>query len=354
MKKIQLILVLTLSILLTACGKSSTDSSNTVGIITPSTPIIIPTTTTSFAKGADISWLTQMESNGYKFYTTAGNEMDCMQLMQTLGINSIRLRVWLNPSGGWCNNADLVAKAIRAKKLGLRILLDLHYSDSWADPGKQAKPAAWAQYNFATLTSAVYSYTKNVMDTLKVNGVIPTWVQIGNETNDGMLWPDGKASANMANFASLVTSGYNAVKTFGDSVKVIVHVSNGYDNSLFRWMFDGLKANGAKWDIIGMSLYPSATNWQSYNTQCLANMNDMVARYGSQVMVCEVGMSVTAASTCQSFLADLISKTRSVTNNNGLGVFYWEPECYNNWQGYSLGAFDNSGRPTVAMNAFAN
>jgi arabinogalactan endo-1,4-beta-galactosidase len=295
-----------------------------------------------------------MEASGYKFYTAAGASMDCIQLMQTLGINAIRLRVWVNPSNGWCNTADLVAKAVRVKKLGLKILLDIHYSDVWADPGHQAKPAAWAAYDFATLKTAVYNYTLGLMDTLKANAATPNWVQIGNETNDGMLWPDGQASVNMANFAALVLSGYNAVKSISDSIKVIVHVSNGYDNNLFRWMFDGLKANGANWDIIGMSLYPTASNWQSYNTSCLSNMNDMVTRYGKQVMICEVGMPVNDPATCQSFLTDLITKTKSVANNNGLGVFYWEPECYNNWQGYGLGAFDNTGKPTAAMSAFAN
>ena len=169
-----------------------------------------------------------------------------------------------------------------------------------------------------------------------------------------MLWPDGKASVNMANFAALVNAGYNAVKAENDSIKVIVHISNGYDNNLFRWMFDGLKANGAHWDIIGMSLYPSAANWQTYNTSCLANMNDMISRYNTPVMIVEVGMPADQASTCQSFLTDLISKTKSVSNHKGLGVFYWEPESYNNWQGYGLGAFDNTGKPTVAMNAFSN
>jgi len=328
---------------LSGCKKSGNAS-------TPNPPV----TTSTFAKGADISWLTQMEASGYKFYTAAGTVMDCMQLMQTLGINSIRLRVWVNPSDGWCNTADLVAKAIRAKNLGLRILLDIHYSDVWADPAHQTKPAAWAAYDFATLKTTVNSYTLGVMNALKANGVVPSWVQIGNETNDGMLWPDGRASVNMANFAALVSAGYSAVKSINDSIKVIVHVSNGYDNSLFRWMFDGLKANGASWDIIGMSLYPTSANWQSYNTSCLANMNDMVSRYGKQVMICEVGMPVTDAAICQSFITDLVSKTKSVAGNNGLGVFYWEPECYNNWQGYGLGAFDNSGKPTVAMNAFAN
>jgi arabinogalactan endo-1,4-beta-galactosidase len=341
MKTMQLIYGLMLAGILLSCKKN--EAAPTPDPVQP-----------FFAKGADISWLTQMEASGYKFYNASGTAMDCMQLMKSLGMNSIRLRVWVNPTNGWCNNADVVAKAKRAKSLGLRLMIDFHYSDYWADPGKQNKPAAWSSYDFATLKSTVYSYTKSVMDTLKTNGIVPSWVQIGNETNDGMLWPDGKASTSMANFAALVTAGYQAVKSINDSIKVIVHISNGYDNSLFRWLFDGLKNNGVNWDIIGMSLYPTAANWQTYNANCLANMNDMISRYNKQVMICEVGMPYTDASACQSFIADLISKTRSIPNNNGLGVFYWEPQCYNNWQGYTLGAFDNSGKPTVAMNAFAN
>ena len=156
----------------------------------------------------------------------------------------------------------------------------------------------------------------------------------------------------MANFAAMVNAGYTAVKAISDTIKVIVHISNGYDNSLFRWMFDGLQANGAQYDIIGMSLYPTAANWSTYNTSCLANMNDMVSRYHKQVMVVEVGMAVDQAATCQAFITDLIHKTRAVSGGNGLGVWYWEPESYNNWQGYGLGAFDNTGKPTAAMNAF--
>src|SRR5262245_28461707 len=104
------------------------------------------TTKPFFAKGADISWITQMEAAGIKFYNASGTAMDCMQLMKSLGMNSIRLRVWVNPTNGWCNNADVVAKAKRAQQLGLRLMIDFHYSDYWADPGKQNKPAAWASY----------------------------------------------------------------------------------------------------------------------------------------------------------------------------------------------------------------
>ena len=156
----------------------------------------------------------------------------------------------------------------------------------------------------------------------------------------------------MANYALLVNKGYDAVKAVDPAILVIVHISNGQDNSLFRWNLDGLKNNGGKWDIIGMSLYPDPANWSSQNTQCLSNINDMIARYNTPVMICEVGMSWDQSAACKSFLADLINKVNTVAGNKGLGVFYWEPQCYGNWNGYTKGAFDNSGKPTVALSAF--
>ena len=307
----------------------------------------------TFAKGADISWVTQMESSGYLFYDSMGKQQDCFLLMKSLGLNAIRLRVWVNPSDGWCNTNDLVKKAIRANNAGLKIMIDFHYSDSWADPGHQTIPAEWVSQGIRMLDSSLYLHTQSVLNTLKLNAITPSWVQIGNETNDGMLWETGRASTQMANFAGLISTGYKAVKAVDSSIKVIVHISNGYDNSLFRWVFDGLKANGANWDIIGMSLYPSTNNWAAYNIECLSNINDMISRYSKPVMICEVGMDVNSPTICASFLSDLINKVKSVPNNNGLGVFYWEPECYN-WQGYGLGAFNNNGRPTVALDAFRN
>jgi arabinogalactan endo-1,4-beta-galactosidase len=326
-----------------SCNKSGSGGGN---------PPPNPPGNNNIAKGADVSWLTEMEGAGRKFYNSAGVEKECMQLLKDLGMNAIRLRVWVNPANGWNNTADVLAKALRAKNLGMKIMIDFHFSDTWADPGHQTKPVAWSAQDFTTLKQSMIDHTTAVLNTLKSNSIIPEWVQIGNETNDGMLWPDGKASTNMNNFAQLVKAGYNAVKSVDASIKVIVHVSNGYDNNLFRWLFDGLKNNGADWDIIGLSLYPTAANWSTLNSQCLTNMNDMVARFDKSVMVVEVGMSWDQASACNSFLADLITKVKSVTNGKGLGVFYWEPQSYNNWQGYTLGAFDNSGKPTVALNAF--
>ena len=172
------------------------------------------------------------------------------------------------------------------------MLIDFHYSDNFADPSKQTKPAAWTSLDFATLTTTLYNYTVGVMDTLKMNNVTPNWVQVGNEVDDGILWEDGRASTNMANFAALVSAGYNAVKSVSSTTQVIVHVSNGFNNSLFEYLFDGLKNNGAKWDIIGMSLYPTTTNYTTLDQQCLANINTLIARYGTPVMVVEVGMEV--------------------------------------------------------------
>jgi arabinogalactan endo-1,4-beta-galactosidase len=302
-----------------------------------------------FVKGADVGWLTQMEASGKKFYNSSGTQQDLFQILKGYNINAIRLRVWVNPSGGWCNQADVITKAVRAKNAGMQIMIDFHYSDTWADPGHQTKPAAWSSHGISALYTDVWQHTTNVLNALKSAGITPTWVQVGNETNNGMLWSDGKASVSMSNFAGLITSGYNGVKQVFPNALVVVHLANGYDNSLFRRMFDGLKANGAKYDVIGMSLYPSPSNWSSLDSQCLTNMQDMKSRYGKQVMICEIGMDWTAASTCKSFVQDIVTKAQSAGT---LGVFYWEPETYGSWQGYTFGAFDDSGKPTVALQGF--
>lgn len=351
MKKILLTTYVLMLLMALGCKKgkvASTESQST----NLNNPKNVAKTKAIFAKGADVSWLDQMEASGVKFYDGGGVQKDLFSILKAKGMNSIRLRVWLNPAGGWCDNADMLWMAKRAKNAGMRIMIDFHYSDTWADPGQQNKPAAWVGHNFNTLMNDVYGHTLEVMNTLKTNGITPEWVQVGNETNNGMLWEDGRASANMKNFAWLVNSGNDAVKAVFSTAKVIVHLSNANDNSLYRWMFDGLKANGARYDVIGMSVYPTIANWSSNNNSVLYNMNDMVARYGKEVMISEAGLEVIEASTCKLFLTDLINKTKSVSGGKGLGVFYWEPECYNNWQGYGKGAFDTNGRPTIALDAF--
>jgi arabinogalactan endo-1,4-beta-galactosidase len=152
-----------------ACKKDSAGSSTTNGGTQTGGTGGTTTTVTNpdFIKGADVSWLTQMEAGGYKFYNSSGTQQDCMQILKDKGMNTIRLRAWVNPTDGWCNTADVVAKAVRAKNLGFKIMLDLHYSDVWADPGHQSKPAAWAGLTFTNLVTTVHDYTVTVMNALK-------------------------------------------------------------------------------------------------------------------------------------------------------------------------------------------
>lgn len=305
-----------------------------------------------FAKGADISWLTEMEDQDVLFYDANSTNTDCMLILKNLGMNSIRLRVWVNPADGWCNKTDLLVKAKRADDLGMRIMIDFHYSDVWADPAHQTKPAGWTALSFNDLCTAIADHTTEVLNALKNWNITPEWVQIGNETGNGMLWEDGKASVNMSQYTKLNNAGYDAAKAVFPDVKVIVHLQNGQTNSLYRWLFDGLKTNGGKWDVIGMSLYPETDKWQQYNNDCISNMSDMVTRYGKEIMICEVGMPWDQAATAKLWLTDLIKQSKTIIKC--LGVFYWEPEAHNGWKGYTLGAFDNSGKPTAALDAFSD
>jgi arabinogalactan endo-1,4-beta-galactosidase len=310
--------------------------------------------TPAFAKGADVSWVTEMEASGRKFYNKAGAEQDIFRLLRDdYGLNTIRLRVWVNPANGYNGPADVLAKARRAQALGMRLLIDFHYSDSWADPGQQTKPAAWQNYTLAQLKQAVYDHTTAVLTLLKDNGITPEWVQVGNENNDGMLWPEGRITVSgFASFAQLIDQGYAAVKDVSPTTKVIVHFANGYNNGAFRYFFDGLKNNGARWDVIGLSLYPDAATWNTFTAQTQANMNDMVTRYpGKEVMVVETGMPNYLPVPTREMLYDLIQKTKAVAGGKGLGVVYWEPQAYN-WQSYNLGAWQTNGHATSAMDGF--
>ena len=310
----------------------------------------------NFAKGADVSWLTEMELNGKKFYNKAGEQKDLLDILKAQGMDSIRLRVWVNPADGkYHNMTDVLAKAKRVKAAGMRLMIDFHYSDTWADPSHQEKPAQWKSYSVDQLIAAVAEHTKNSLIILRDAGITPEWVQVGNETSNGFLWDEGKASLSMKNYAQLVRSGYDAVKDIFPSALVIVHLDNCFDNALYQWNIGGLKDNGAKFDVIAASAYPTYRagnfSWQSTNAACLANLNDMAARYSVPVMIAEVGAPWDHPE-AKAIVADVIAKVRAVNNQQGLGIFYWEPEAYANWKGYSLGAFDNSGKPAGAMDAF--
>lgn len=340
MNKASILLVAVIVALLSAC--SQTDPSPT-----PPPPTPIPG---AFAKGADVSWVTELESKGIKFYNSNKQEMECMKLLQTYGINSIRLRVWVNPATKWNNIDDVLIKANRATKLGQRVMIDFHYSDTWADPGHQITPDAWKNYNITELKKAVYNHTLEMMNKLKAIGVEPEWVQVGNETRGGMLYPLG-ASDNGQNYADLTNSGYDAVKAVFPKSKVIVHLDSGQDLGLYKYLFDVLKTYGGKYDVIGMSLYPEPSSWKSTADKCIANIKTLNTTYGKKVMICEVGMSWDSAKESKDFLSYLIAQSKTNTNGSCLGVFYWEPEAEPVYNGYTKGCF-SKGTPTIALDAF--
>ena len=311
--------------------------------------------THALTKGADISWITQMEDNGYEFFNDWGYKQDVLSILRDHGMNAVRLRVWVNPSDGYYSSLeDVIVKAKWAKAANMDVMIDFHYSDTWADPGNQWKPSAWESLSFEELMGAVWSHTRDSLIALKDAGITPKWVQVGNETNNGMLWNDGLASSNMKNYAWLFNSGRNAVKDVFPDAKVIVHLANCHDNNNFRWILDGLQSNNAWWDVVGASSYPknaTGMTWQQANAQCLINLNDIVNRYGTEVMISEIGVPWDDPE-AKTIVADMINKVRSVTQAKGTGIFYWEPQAYN-WQGYTLGAWDpNTKQPTEALDAF--
>jgi arabinogalactan endo-1,4-beta-galactosidase len=245
--------------------------------------------------------------------------------------------------------------AVRAKKWGMRVMINFHYSDSWADPGKQKKPAAWEGHDFPTLLKDVYDYTFDVMSDLKKAGVEPEWVQVGNETPGGMIYPEG-STKNWPQLAQLINSGYDAIKAVSPKSKVILHLDRGNDSARFVNWFDKARANGAKYDMIGLSYYPWWLNGKPDYTLSIddlgRNMNNLAARYGKEVMVVEVGGEDTKPENTYDMLVAVQQKVKAVPNGMGKGVIYWEPEGARSWSHYALSAWGDDGKPTKAMDAF--
>jgi arabinogalactan endo-1,4-beta-galactosidase len=304
-------------------------------------PFVFTNEAQAQVKGADLSWVTQMEASGYKWKDANGNYGDIFAICKGLGFNGCRLRVWVNPSGGWCGQADVVAKAKRAVAQGMYLYIDFHLSDTWADPSNQTPPAAWSSYNATQMASAISSHVKSVLNALKSAGCTPTFITIGNEVNNGLLWPLGKASVYPANYAAFIKAGYTAAKAIFSSASVGVHLSNMYDNSLWLWNYGILKTYGVNWDFCGGSLYPTTGNYTTLISQAKTNVASMSSRFGKWCVVSEFGIAENSGSTG----ATALKSARTICND----LFYWEPEAYN-WQGYGLGAWDPSTlKPTVIL-----
>ena len=333
-----------------------------------------------FVRGADISWASEMEADGKKFRKASGEaSADIMDVLKSTGIQAIRLRVWVDPhdSKGWSGADDVAEVSKRAAEAGLDVMIDFHYSDFFTDPSRQTIPEEWKEDSgdIDKMCQHVTDHTRDVLLLLKHFNVSPKWVQIGNETRTGMLWPDGKINSNnFSNFATLFKAGAAAAKEVFPNVKIIAHKENAFEDQ--TWWFQGLKNAGADFDICGLSHYPQdlKVSAAEANSSALENIKKIASGTGKKVMVVEIGVKTPdneniAASVLQEFMDG------AVKIPDCIGVFYWEPEVYGwwkpavykdkdylktippsyydgEWNAYGMGAFKDGGYPSKVMEVF--
>ncbi|MBQ9510595.1 MAG: glycosyl hydrolase 53 family protein [Clostridia bacterium] len=314
-----------------------------------------------FIKGADVSSLLEVEENGGKFYC-GGKPGDALEILRDHGINLVRLRLWNdpydengNPYGAGTNGIERTIELFRrAKNCNMKLMLDFHYSDFWADPGKQFLPKAWRGHGANELENDVYEFTKSTLQRLKTEDLSPDYVAVGNEITNGLLWPEGKVP-NYKNIARFVSAGVRAVREMLPSSMVVIHLDNGGNNALYREWFDNYISNGGEdFDMIGLSYYPF---WHGTPEDLKNNLFDISSRYSKELIVVETSMGFTLEDyrsreeldrikskglvaneelaakvdypmTKQgqaAFICDLAKIIRSVPNNKGLGFVWWEP-----------------------------
>lgn len=360
-----------------------------------------------FVKGMDLSTLLELERCGAKYYDN-GEERDLLAIMKSYDVDTIRIRLWNDPwsetgeSYGAGEN-DLKTSLEIAKRVtaaGFGVLLNFHYSDFWADPGKQIKPKAWADYGVKELEQAVYDYTLESMRTFLDAGVNITMVQVGNELSNGLLWPEGKVP-NYDNIATFVNAGIRAVRKADAAIPVMIHLDNGGNNALYREWFDNFTKRGEDFEIIGLSYYPF---WHGSLQMLNDNMNDIAERYGKDLVIAEVSMGYTMEGyknyeklsdeerkgyatrpalvekieypmTKQGqydFMEDFLNRISHIKGGKGKGFFYWEPAwipvpgsgwatpaslkymndpgpCGNEWANQALFDYDGNALPTLSL-----
>ncbi len=311
----------------------------------------------TFWLGADISGTTELEARGWQLRNAQGEPRENTALMRELGLNAVRLRVWVNPveHGGFCNKDDVVRMALRAKDWGMALMIDFHYSDWWADPGQQNIPAQWKELSYDEMKKALYNHTFDVLSAIRQAGIDVRWVQVGNETTHGFLWPMGRAEENMRQYAGLTDAGYQAVKRVYPKAEVIIHLDGACDPKRYDFIFDGLKRYRARYDMIGLSVYPYwdvkanlTQSWQETVEKATQNINRLWTKYHKPLMIVETGAESKKPEEGKQIMSAVIDAALHNTNGHCQGVFYWAPELEHH---YPLGAFQD-GRPTAIMDAF--
>jgi beta-galactosidase len=319
----------------------STDISMIIpGFAHPVTQMVYtPRTVHDKILGADISFLPELEAKGVKF-SDKGVQKDAIEILKEHGFNYIRLRIFnapANPKGyspglGFCDLAHTKVMAKRIKAAGLKFLLDFHYSDYWADPGQQYKPLAWVGQDFPTMKKSLHDYTVSVMRELKEQGTTPDMVQVGNEINHGMVWPEGNIN-NVDSLAQLIFEGVKGVREVSPSTAIMLHIALGGQNAESRFWLDNMTERKVPFDVIGLSYYPK---WHGTLADLKNNMADLASRYHRQVMVAEYTQ----------LKKEVNDIAFTVPNGESLGTFIWEP--LSTWEQI----FDRDGKSNDLINVY--
>lgn len=320
-------------------------------------PFLLPLLTLTTAlqyKGADWSSLLLQESSGKTYKSTTGQVLPLETILKSSGINTVRQRIWVNPSNGAYNLDYNLRLARRAKAAGLKIYLDFHYSDNWADPGKQVVPAAWKNLGKDALVRQVYDYTKSVLNAFAAENIALEIVSIGNEITPGLLWPVGKLGSGegAANVAALLKSASRGVResNANPKPKVMIHLDNGWKWDTQKWWYDTVLATGqlalSDFDTQGVSYYPFYDQGATLGALASSLVN-MAGRYGKEVMVVETNWPSWCPNPSTPFPSDTRSipisvdgqvtwmkevakRVSAVSGGKGTGLFYWEPAWIDN------------------------
>lgn len=314
--------------------------------------------------------------------------MDAVRIMVRHGFNCFRLRLFVNPIprddwGGFTGNnlSYTIALAKRIKATGARLLLNFHYSDTWADPRHQTKPEAWKDLDFDALVERVYDYTRECIATMKQEGVLPDMVQPGNEIAGGMLWPDGKLygvgepEEKWGKFARLLKAAVQGIEDAaeGETVQIVLHVHCGGSWEHTQWFFENIEKRGVPYDVIALSYYPW---WHGSIDDLRGNLHKTAMRFDKDILVVETAYPYRAIDVSsmegadstnmrwsmtpegqESFLAELVQTVWEAPNGHGLGVLWWYPEAIpvqglSVWNGGATALFDQNGNVLPAMDVF--
>lgn len=366
-----------------------------------------------YIKGMDLSTLLELERLGAVYYD-GGRQGDVLDIMRDCDVDTIRLRIWNDPWGenhesygaGENDVPTTLEIAKRVSEKGFSVLLNFHYSDFWADPGKQIKPKAWAKLSVEELTQAVYDFTKETLQLFLDEGVRVSMVQVGNELSNGLLWPQGRLDVDAGvceydNIARFVSAGIRAVRACDPDILTMIHLDNGGNNELYRRWFDHYTERGEDFDLIGLSYYPF---WHGTMDQLINNMTDIAARYHKDLVIAEVSMGYTMEDyasyeklasaerkgyatkpalaekiefpmTVQGqadFMSSLLKRMETIPECRAKGFFWWEPAwipvagsgwatpaslaymndagpCGNEWANQALFDYDGNALPTLAV-----